>query len=334
LSEPAGAATLGFGLDGVNPELHTEVKGLGTTGGTPPDAFLSTIEAAIDTFSPNDRRVADHLLTAYPNAAWETADEVATRVGVSKAAVIRFAARLGYEGYAELQRAFQVELSQRLASPLALLEQRAGDESSDLLDSMLRQSTENLVRTRRRISLQTLNSATERLARAESCVFVLGFRKSFGLAVYAHQLLAMLRPGVILMPTAESSFPEALQDVRPEDVIVAITVRRYARSTLEAIDYCRDAGAYVIAVSDTLAGPATPRANVVFAGAADGVSLFDSGVSILFVLEALVNGVASRIREGASERLRQGEALGRRFAVFEKTGDASRRRIAERDGSE
>jgi DNA-binding MurR/RpiR family transcriptional regulator len=280
--------------------------------------LIQKIEAAMDKFSPNDRRVADHLLGAYPDAAWETADEVASRVGVSKAAVIRFASRLGYDGYTELQRAFQAELSERLASPLALLEQRPDSDGPDLLDLMLQQSSDNLLRTRRRISPETLDWAARHLAATDGRVFVLGVRKSFGLAVYAHQLLAMLRPMVVLLPTSDSAFPEALQDVSPADVLLAITVRRYARRTLDAMDYCRDVGASVIAVSDTLAGPATPRADAVFACAADGVSLFDSGVSILFVLEALVNGVAARTRDTAVPRLRQGEALGRRFGVFEQ----------------
>ena len=51
-------------------------------------------------------------------ARWETVETVAKEVGVSKAAVIRFAARLGYDGFGELQKELQDDLAEIFASPL------------------------------------------------------------------------------------------------------------------------------------------------------------------------------------------------------------------------
>src|SRR5262245_30917701 len=71
--------------------------------------LLAKIEGSLDTLSPNDRRIADYLLSAFPRVAWATVETVASDVGVSKAAVVRFSSRLGYDGFAELQREMQQE---------------------------------------------------------------------------------------------------------------------------------------------------------------------------------------------------------------------------------
>ncbi len=283
--------------------------------------LLGKIEASFQVLSPNDRRLADHLLAGYPNPAWETVEEVALRAGVSKAAVVRFATRLGYRGFADLQRELRAELAEHLASPLRLMEERSPPGGMvRLTDATFDQAIENLVQTQRRLSDAQLSAVAERIAWCEGRVYLLGLRKSHALAYYAHQLLSMLRPGVVLIPPGESPLPEILLDVQPADVVLAITARRYARSTLEAMTVCRERGAAVFALSDTLAGPASPRADVVLVGVSDGLSLFDSAVSLILLIEALVNEVASRNRVRASERLAAADILDRRFGLFGDVG--------------
>ena len=67
--------------------------------------LVARIQAVIPTLSANDRRIAEYLLGAFPRCAWETVETIASQVQVSKAAVIRFAVRLRYEGFAGLKRA-------------------------------------------------------------------------------------------------------------------------------------------------------------------------------------------------------------------------------------
>ncbi|HET9923207.1 MAG TPA: MurR/RpiR family transcriptional regulator, partial [Methylomirabilota bacterium] len=53
------------------------------------------IRARLPELSPNDRRIASWLLEHYAEASFDTAESLAGRVGVSKAAVVRFGTRLG-----------------------------------------------------------------------------------------------------------------------------------------------------------------------------------------------------------------------------------------------
>lgn len=277
----------------------------------------SKIESALGLFSPNDRRIADYLLVAYPSTAWETVEEVAQAAGVSKSAVVRFASRLGYNGFQELQRELQVDFAGLLASPALLVRQRAQTDEH-VMTTGLERAVENLRITFERLTASDqLDSVAARIAACEGQVFIVGLRKSFGLATYLHYLLSSIHPRVQLARPDTASFPEGLADLTPTDVVLAISVRRYTRVTLQAMEFARAAGAYVVAISDTALGPAGPRADVVLAGASEGVLLFDSAVSIVFIIETLANATVGHSYERALARLERGESVGRQFTVFE-----------------
>jgi DNA-binding MurR/RpiR family transcriptional regulator len=73
------------------------------------------IRSHLEQLSPNDRRVARHVLDNYAEAPFETAESLSKKTGVSKAAVVRFAVRVGFAGYAELHEALRTEAVARLA---------------------------------------------------------------------------------------------------------------------------------------------------------------------------------------------------------------------------
>ena len=65
-------------------------------------------------FSPNDRRIAEHVLAHLDDVAFASADDLAAAIGVSKAAVVRFGARLGLGGFGGLQDAAAAGVRRRL----------------------------------------------------------------------------------------------------------------------------------------------------------------------------------------------------------------------------
>lgn len=279
--------------------------------------LLSKIEASLQSFSPNDHRIADYLLVAYPQTTWGTVEEVAQATGVSKSAVVRLATRLGYDGFQELQRELQADFAELLASPALLVKQRAQTDTH-VVTTSLERALDNLQRTYDRLASSKLfDEVAARLASCDGQILVLGMRKSFGLAAYLHYLLSSARSNVRLARPDTASFPESLVDLGAKDIVVAISVRRYTRTTLQAMEYARGAGVYVVAISDTVAGPAAARADVVLAAASEGVLLFDSAISIVFILEALANSMVGLAYDDALARLELTESIGGRFALFE-----------------
>lgn len=284
----------------------------------PAPRLLGRIEQAQQSFSPNDRQIADYLLVAYPQTAWGTVEEVAKGAKVSKSAIVRFASRLGYDGFQQLQRELQDDFADLLTSPARLIEQRTSADAH-VVTSGLELAVANLQRTAERLTAsQQVDDVARRLVDCTGRVVILGMRKSFGLAAYLEYLLAAARPGVELVRPDSASFPGGLADLTAADILIAISVRRYTRAALRAMEYARAAGVHVVAITDTVAGPAAARADVVLAATAEGVLLYDSAISIVFIAEAIANSVVSLSYEKALDRLERTEAIGQQFALFER----------------
>ena len=100
------------------------------------------IRVHLDELSPNDRRIARQLLDHYAQAPFETAESLATKVGVSKAAVVRFAVRVGFPGFSELHEALREEAVARLSGPAA------GDGGGDVIDAVAERARTDLAAMR------------------------------------------------------------------------------------------------------------------------------------------------------------------------------------------
>src|SRR3990172_2838399 len=83
--------------------------------------FREKVSKTYSTLSPSYRRIADFLLDHHNEAAFMTATQLARRVEVNTATVVRFAQRLGYDGYPELLQDVRSIVRSRLAtSPVGL----------------------------------------------------------------------------------------------------------------------------------------------------------------------------------------------------------------------
>jgi DNA-binding MurR/RpiR family transcriptional regulator len=100
------------------------------------------IRAHLDALSPNDLRIAHRVLDHPALAPFETAESLAAKVGVSKAAVVRFAVRVGYEGFAQLNEALRDEAVAKLSAP------QEPPEGGDVIDAVASRARADLAAMR------------------------------------------------------------------------------------------------------------------------------------------------------------------------------------------
>ena len=96
----------------------------------PKTASLTDLVAASGgDFTPTDKRIAELVLAEPTLLAFGTVSDLAVRVGTSRPSVVRFANKLGFDCYTELQRLFRSDVSRRLARPSDRIR---GDDKTDL----------------------------------------------------------------------------------------------------------------------------------------------------------------------------------------------------------
>ena len=82
-----------------------------------PASTPDLVAAVSSELTPTERRIAQEVLDEPTLLAFGTVSDLASRVGTSRPSIVRFANKLGFDGYTQLQRHVRSDLSHRLARP-------------------------------------------------------------------------------------------------------------------------------------------------------------------------------------------------------------------------
>jgi DNA-binding MurR/RpiR family transcriptional regulator len=227
--------------------------------------------------------------------------------------VVRLAAKLGLDGFTALQSAVQAELSDRLR-PAALRIREA--QPSDVVGRSLATELDNVAGTFDAVDAAAFERVVTRLADERHGVHVLPADASGGIGVLLADELAMLRRGVALLRGADVRVARSLAAVNTDDVVIVIDHRRYDRWVLDTTRVACARGGRIVALCDSALSPLADVAWTTFVVRAEGVGPFDSHVGTLALVNALVAGVAARLRGTAVERLDRIEAAWRQLGAL------------------
>lgn len=278
-------------------------------------AVAGKIRSRLDELSPNDRRIARRLLDDDVEAPFETAESLAAKAGVSKAAVVRFATRVGFAGFSELHDALRLEAIERLrhsrdeAAP-------APAPAGGVLERWVDRARADLATTLASIDQAEFGAAVQLLCKGNGKLGIFGFRKSAALAEYAYYLLNPLLANVWPIAAGEPGIADHLIDLEPRDRLVAFTFTRYAKVTADVVRYFHEAGAPSVVITDDLMAPAAALATHVLVCRPAETGGFETAAGGMVVLEALAAEIALRKRRSTGRRLDAAEQLWKQFGTY------------------
>lgn len=253
-----------------------------------------------DELTPGERLVAGAVLDDPQLVAFGTVAELAARAGTSGPTVLRLATRLGYDGFVELQKAVQDELGRKLRPAAERIRQRP---VADALRRTLEVEVENIHATLESVEGEAYAGAVRLLARRTGHAYVISGDATHGVAHVFASELSLLRPGVELVTGSPIGVARTLAHAKPSDVGIVIDLHRHERWVVEATELLATRRVDLVAVTDSLLSPIAAPADARFVVSADGAGPFDSHVATLAILNALVTGVAARLRRSATDRL-------------------------------
>lgn len=233
-------------------------EGSATSGMATYEERIRTIHS---TLSPSHIVLADYLLDSYVSAAFLTATELAHTLDLDPATVVRFAQRLDYSGYPELQR----EIRRRVRHEL--LADRPNDAGSpaEAADAALAEIGRNLDLTRRSFALDTAEQLVAALDEASRVVLL-----AEGLAVGPARSLASWLEGagytVQLAIGDLTSMARALVGGQKRDLAIAVEVVPETRIVTRALAEARALGLRTAAIVAAPSAPSAINADLVLAG--------------------------------------------------------------------
>jgi DNA-binding MurR/RpiR family transcriptional regulator len=270
-----------------------------------------TIRSEYHRLPVGERKIADVLLQMRGELAAYSATELAERAGVSKATASRLVRRLGFSDYQQLRQ--QVRADGANGSPLA--EFAGALVKKDTLARHLDHDVACLTSSLEGIPADQIRRATEMLAKA-SRLWVIGFRNSHALALYARELLIQVKPNVRLLPAPGQTVAEELSALADSDTVLALGFRRQPREFVKILQVVRQIKARTLLIGDSSIEDLDKQADITFRCQSHGSGLFDTYVAPMSLLNYLCSGVAVVLGKAAQTRLRRSEQLHRQFGDF------------------
>lgn len=251
-----------------------------------------------------ERRIATVVLESPQAVGFGTVADLARTAGVGAASVVRLAAKLGFDGYSEMQQAVQTELMQQLRPAVERIRDVELGSHADHVQTEI----DNVRSTVLGNDGLALTALVERLADVDRPVAIVAGEASAGVARQFASQLRQLRPGVSIVGGNDVAVRQDLAVLADDATVLVIDLRRYERWVLDVHRAVADRGMWSAGVTDSMLSPIASVADVAFVVAAASTGPFDSYVGVLSLLNLVATDVAAQLTESATERLAAIEA--------------------------
>lgn len=267
--------------------------------------------------SKGQKLLATYITDNYDKAVFLTAAKLGDVVGVSESTVVRFATHLGYKGYPEFQKALEEMVKNKLNSIQRMEVTYGRINQSKILESVLQTDAEKIKYTLENIDESAFELAVDTILNARH-IYIVGIRSCASLASFMAFYLNLMFENVHLLHTNSSSeIFEQMVHISSEDVIIGISFPRYSMRTLKAMEFANNRSAKVITLTDSVHSPMNLYSSCNLIAKSDMVSIVDSLVAPLSVINALVVALCMRKQTEVAQTLEMLEDIWDEYQVYE-----------------
>lgn len=271
--------------------------------------ILSLMEDRYAGMSKSHKAIARFIREHYDQAVFMTAAKMGEQLGISESTVVRFASGLGFKGYPEFQEELANWVKNKLNSVQRIGAKYGGSSKQEVIEAVLQADMEKIHDTMANLDTDAFDAAVSMILEART-VYIVGIRSCQPLAEFLAFYLNMVRDNVkVLNTTSTSEIFEQMIRVGNEDAVIGISFPRYSMRTLKAMEFANDRNAGVISITDNVHSPMCLYSSCNLFARSDMVSIVDSLVAPLSLINALIVAIC----------LRQPDAIRANLETLEKT---------------
>lgn len=278
--------------------------------------IITRINDHFNSMSKSHKAIAIFIEEHYDQAVFMTAAKLGETLGISESTVVRFAAGIGYEGYPEFQKSLEEWVKNKLNTVQKIGAKYGRSSQSEILNSVLQADIEKIQDTIVNMDTAAFETAVDIILEAKT-IYIVGMRSCEPLADFLHFYLHMIRGNVqLLRSTSVSEMFEQMIRIDEKDAIVGISFPRYSMRTLKAMEFANDRNAKVITITDSIHSPMNLYSSCNLLARSDMVSIVDSLVAPLSVINALVVALCLKRPEEVKNNLEQLEYAWNNYQVY------------------
>lgn len=271
--------------------------------------FSQIISERYNKLTKSEKRIANYLRKNQEESAFLAAGEIADRLGLSEATLVRFARTLGFNSYPSMRAVLQENFRRRVTHS-ARLRSRLDDlrESGDIFEKVTASEIDYLTQALQTVNREALRRTVSYMIDCDR-IFVFGPGPSVSLVHLLNLRLTRFGKQVIPLTMTGREMVEPLLLMTERDLMFAIGFFDVNASLLVALDYAREKNCPVVLLTDTLGSIIGDKADVVLAAKRGPVSEFHSLVVPMTIINTLLLDFANHNLEAVTSCLDQLDQL-------------------------
>lgn len=279
--------------------------------------LLMRIESELPLMSKGQKKIAEFILHNYDKATFMTAATLGIKVGVSESTVVRFATRLGFNGYPKLQKALQEIVKNKLTTLQRVDITNEMFKNNDILESVMNLDIAKIRATLENIDRSEFSKAVDAISNADN-IYVLGTRSSFALSQFmTFYLNYMFKHVRNVNSNSSSGIFDQIFKISENDVFIAIGFPRYSMTTIKATRFAKDKNVTTIAITDREDSPLGECADVTLVARSDVISFVDTLVAPLSLINSLIIALAIKNKDDIPATFNELENIWKEYEVYQ-----------------
>jgi DNA-binding MurR/RpiR family transcriptional regulator len=281
--------------------------------------FSQIISDNYKNLTKSEKRIANYLRKNQEESAFLAAGEIADRLGLSEATLVRFARSLGFSSYPAMRTVLQ-EAFRRRVTHSTRLRGRLEDlrQGGDIFERLVVSEMDYLAQALETVDRLALQKSVELLRSCEH-IYVYGVGPSISLANLMEIRLQRFGCQVIPIITDGREILEPLMMMNANDLLFMICFFDISPTQNLVMDYANEVNCKVIILTDTLGSIIGDKADIVLAARRGPMAEFHSLVVPMTIINTILLALANEDREQVMENLDKLDQLRERLKKENRT---------------
>jgi DNA-binding MurR/RpiR family transcriptional regulator len=265
--------------------------------------FSQLISEHFNQLTKSEKRIANYIRKNQEEAAFLAAGELADRLGLSEATLVRFARTIGFNSYPAMREVLQDNFRRRVTHS-ARLRGRLDDlrEGGDIFEKVTVSEIDYLTQALLTVDRQALDRAVALMIERQH-IFVFGTGPSISLVHMINIRLTRFGKHIIPVTATGREAVEPMVLMTERDLLFAIGFFDLNPTLQIVIDQAIEKHCPVIFLTDTLGSIVGDKADVILAAKRGPVSAFHSLVVPMTIINTLLLEIANRNQEAVIANL-------------------------------
>jgi DNA-binding MurR/RpiR family transcriptional regulator len=266
----------------------------------------------------SEKQIANYIRKNQEESAFLSAAELADRLGLSEATIVRFARTVGFDSYPAMREVLQENFRRRVTHSTRL-QSRLEDlrDGGDIFERMVASEIDYLSHALETVDRQAFHQAID-MMKSHKRIFVFGLGPSVSLVDLMEIRLRRAGWDVVPLTTTGREILEPLLKMNSDDLLFTICFFDITPPLELILDYANEVNTRVIMLTDTLGSIVGDKADVVLEARRGPVSGFHSLVVPMTIINTLLLALAQEDQEHTISNLDKLDALRERFKKINK----------------